>query len=136
MRKLLVGCVAVGAAGVIIFALVLIGGSAVSTAPSGKGGPAAPGFGQSTYTIEVSGDAGQSFMGSYMVTTLDGSNTGRSVEGTVPASYEAQGAAISAVAQKRSEGGQLLRVRILKGDQVVGESETTAAYGGVTVAGR
>jgi hypothetical protein len=70
---MLVGCLAVGAACVVILILAMIGGSAVSTAPAGKGGQAAPGFGQSTYTIEVSGDAGQLFSGNDTVINLDGS---------------------------------------------------------------
>jgi hypothetical protein len=93
-----------------------------------------PGTVTSQYEIKVTGDAGMKFSGSYMVVEVGGSSTSKSVEGTVPASYSVAGSMVSVAFQKQSDTGGRLKVAILKGGKVAKESETTAAYGMVTVA--
>ena len=87
----------------------------------------------SAFDIKVSGTLGLEFSGSYMVVTVDGQSTSKSVDGTVPAQYSVIGIIVSVVFQKQAEEGTL-KVEILKDDQVIASSETTAAYGVVSVA--
>jgi len=94
---------------------------------------ACAGITASEYQIEVSGTAGLKFSGSYLVVSGDGSSTGHSVDGTVPASYTVKGSIASVVFQKQSEAGSFT-VQISKGGKVIKESTTSAAYGVVTVA--
>ena len=82
----------------------------------------------SDFTIQVTGTSGLKFSGNHMTTTTSGGSTGESVEGTVPATFKVSGNIVSCVFQKQSEDGRL-KVSIIKGGQVVSESETTAAYG-------
>ena len=86
----------------------------------------------STFQIKVSGTAGLKFSGSYMAITSDGKSTSKSVDGVVPAQYSVYGTIISAAFQKQVESGTL-KVEILQGGIVVNSSDTTAAYGVVTV---
>ncbi len=95
-----------------------------------------PEAGQSSYTIEVGGDPGLAFSGSLTIINPDGSNASRSVEGTVLASDDVQGATVSMTAQKKGREPGTLRVRILRGGQVVSESETSAEFGVATAVGR
>jgi hypothetical protein len=96
--------------------------------------------GNSVFTIKVSGTTGLEFSGSYLVVMSNGQSTSEPVAGTVPAEYSVTGtnritvSIVSVELQKRTEEGTL-RVEILKDfDEVIASSETTAAYGVVSVA--
>lgn len=88
---------------------------------------------ESDYTISVLGSDDLRFSGSYMVTTAGGKAMSRSVDGIVPAHYRVRGVIVSCAFQKQSELGSL-RVVISKGGKIVAQSETSAAYGVVSVA--
>ena len=90
---------------------------------------------ESDFVIKVSGTSGLEFSGSYMVTMAGGESVSKSVDGIVPAQYTVRGTIVSCAFQKQSEAGTL-RVEIAKGGKVVSESETSAAYGVVSVATR
>ena len=68
-----------------------------------------------------------------MVVTSGGQSTSKSVDGVVPATYSVKGNIVSVVFQKQTESGTL-KVEILRGGKVVNSSDTTAAYGVVSVA--
>lgn len=85
------------------------------------------------FQIKVSGTTGLKFSGSYMVITSGGQSTSKSVDGTIPAQYSVTGNIVSAVFQKQTESGTL-KVEIIKGGKVLNSSDTTAAYGVVSVA--
>jgi len=90
------------------------------------------GVSDSEFQIKVSGTTGLAFSGNYMVATSGGQSTSKSVDGVVPAAYSVKGDIVSAVFQKQTESGTL-KVEILKGGKVVNSSDTTAAYGVVSV---
>lgn len=129
-----------GWAVVIVFAAIAIfiyvqakdggtsGGSTGNPINSGLGSVLAD-----DYVIKVSGSDRCKFSGSYMLVTADGQSQSKSVEGRVPAEYQARGNIVSTSFQKQGENG-LLKVQILKGGRLVNESETTAAYGVVMAA--
>lgn len=82
-------------------------------------------------TIRVAGFNGEPFSANYG--TLDSS---RSVDGTVPAEYEARvrtdpraADSVSATVWKTSEDSKELRVQIIDNGMVVKESSTTEDYG-------
>jgi hypothetical protein len=83
------------------------------------------------YTINVTGASGLAFTGSYLVID-DNKAVTQSVEGTVPMIYTISGELVSCTFQKKTDDGTL-KVRILKGDRVVKESETSSAYGAVDI---
>jgi len=83
--------------------------------------------------IKVSGTTGLQFSGSYMVMTFGGQVTSKSVDGTVPSQYSVAGTMVSAVFQKQTKSGTLM-VEILRNGRVLSSSDTTAAYGVVSVA--
>jgi len=87
----------------------------------------------SEFQIKVSGTTGLEFSGSYMTVTSGGQSTSKSVEGTVPAQYTVTGNMVSVAFQKQVESGTL-KVEILKDGKVINSSDTTAAYGVVSVA--
>ena len=95
--------------------------------------------GNSVFTIKVSGTTGLEFSGSYLVTTSNGQPISESVAGTVPAEYSVFGtnritvSMVSVELQKQTEEGTL-KVEILKDNEVIASSETSAAYGVVSVA--
>ena len=91
------------------------------------------GIGDSDFKIRVTGSDGLIFSGSYLITTSAGNSVSKSVDGIVPAEYVVRGNIVSVAFQKRYEGG-ILKVEILKNDKVVSQSETSAAYGVVSVA--
>jgi hypothetical protein len=70
-----------------------------------------------------------------MAVQASGSSNSHTVEGTVPKDFTVKANIVSVVFQKQGETGSL-RVEILNGGNVVGQSETTAAYGVVQVATR
>jgi len=84
------------------------------------------------YTISVSGTAGQPFNGSYMGVD-SGSTNSKSIEGVVPATYTISGSIVSCMFQKTTDNNNLLKAQISKKGKVVAETETTAAYGVVTL---
>jgi len=94
---------------------------------------AGPSLTDTEFEIKVSGTTGLEFSGSYMAVTSGGQSTSKSVDGVVPATYSVKGNIVSAVFQKKAESGTL-KVEILKGGKVVNSSDTTAAYGVVSVA--
>jgi hypothetical protein len=93
----------------------------------------------SQFNIRVSGTTDLEFSGSYLVVMSNGQSDSESVNGTVP--YEIgvigiDGIIISTVSvefQKQTEEGTL-KVEILKDDEIIASSETTAAYGVVSLA--
>ncbi|MDD2297631.1 MAG: hypothetical protein PHX79_07445 [Sphaerochaetaceae bacterium] len=85
------------------------------------------------FVVKVSGTEGAAFSGSYMTTTTEGQSESKSVEGTIPAEYNMKGNIVSVSFQKQAEAGDL-KVEILQGDEVVAQSETSDAYGVVSVA--
>ena len=89
--------------------------------------------GNSVFQIKVSGTEGLEFSGSYMVTTADAKVTSKSVDGFVPEQYSVTGTMVSVVFQKQTEAG-FLSVEIIKGDEVIANEYTTAAYGVVSIA--
>lgn len=98
-------------------------------------GCAGKNLGSSLYTIEVTGSPTNwlRFDGCYEVYTSQGELISKSVSGVVPASYLIMDAeSISCVFQKKSEDGTL-KVEIMNGDRVVAKSETSAAYGVVSL---
>jgi hypothetical protein len=98
---------------------------------------------ESDFTIEVSGDEGLEFSGSYcewgktnVVRLNMVSGSVRCVfDGTVPARYSARGFTISYTFQKKGKFG-VLKVRILKEGKIVAESSTSSAYGVVSATTR
>lgn len=96
-------------------------------------GCSAPAMTDTDFIVKVTGTEGLKFNGSYMITTTEGKSESKSVEGTVPAEYTMKGNIVSVSFQKQAEAGDL-KVEILQGDKVVAQSETSAAYGVVTVA--
>jgi hypothetical protein len=85
------------------------------------------------YTIQVVGSQGLGFTGSYTVYNSKGQAESRSVDGSVPAEYTVTGTAVSCLFQKTDKEG-LLHVVIIKGGEIIASSDTTAAYGGVSLA--
>jgi hypothetical protein len=120
----------------LAFMAAIFGTAPDSTRPgSPSSGISIPGITTETYEIRVNGTNGTRFSGSYMQVGLDGSSNSQTVEGSVPATYEARGNMVSVAFQKKTESGQL-SVEIVRNGSVVKSSETTAAYGMVTVATR
>ncbi len=68
-----------------------------------------------------------------MVVSSGGQSVSKSVDGTVPTQYSAEGKMVSVVFQKQTENGTL-KVEILRDGKVIKSSDTTAAYGLVSVA--
>jgi hypothetical protein len=95
--------------------------------------------GNSVFTIKVSGTSGLEFSGSYLAITSNGHSTSESVAGTVPEEISVTGTSRITVStasvelQKKTEEGTL-KVEILKDNEVIASSETTAPYGVVSVA--
>ncbi len=87
----------------------------------------------SRFIVKVGGTPGLRFHGHYAVVTAGGGSTSRSVEGTVPVEYNVKGKTVACAFQKQEERGTL-KVEIIKDGKVVGQSETSAAYGMVTIA--
>ena len=85
------------------------------------------------YAIQVVGSQDLGFTGSYTVYTSKGQAESRSVDGSVPAEYKVTGTAVSCIFQKTDKEG-LLHVVIIEGGEIIASSETTAAYGGVSLA--
>jgi ABC-type uncharacterized transport system permease subunit len=91
------------------------------------------------FNIRVSGTIGLEFSGSYLVVMSNGQSDSESVNGTVPYEISVTGtnritvSTVSVELQKQAEEGSL-KVEILKDDDVIASSETTAAYGVVSVA--
>jgi hypothetical protein len=96
------------------------------------------------FVIEVTGNKGNKFSGSYMTVMADGSSTSHSVEGIVPADYvvigtvptvkyTTRGSIVSCFFQQKGEIGALIVIISKDGYQVAMES-TNAAYGVVTIA--
>lgn len=96
------------------------------------------------FVIEVTGNKGNTFSGSYMTVMADGSSTSHSVEGVVPATYvvigtvptvkyTTRGSFVSCFFQQKGEIGALIVIVSKDGYQVAMES-TNAAYGVVTIA--
>jgi len=114
----------------LVIVLVLI----VLIAGAGCSGPVTPARAVHDFTIEVNNDWGLSFSGSYMVVMPDGSSKSQSVEGAGDVSYKASGSMVSCVFQKQTGDADRLAVTILRDGNVVSSSETTAAYGVVSLA--
>ena len=91
------------------------------------------GLQDSPFQIKVSGTDGLAFSGSYFITTANGQVTSKSVDGIIPDQYTVTGTIISVVFQKQTELG-ILRVEIIKGNDVIASEDTVAAYGIVSVA--
>ena len=116
---------------VVGFLLLVIGWAAWSLIGTGFIGDF---IADPTFTIQVRGDDGLEFHGSYMV-TVAGSSQSQSVEGRVPQDYSVSGKIVSVSFQKKAEQGSL-RVALVKNGEVVKSAETSAAYGMVTAASR
>jgi hypothetical protein len=152
-RNLLIGCLA------LIVIVVVLGGVAafyIFTTVSHGISQFAGSFQDSTYTIRVVGTPGTSFTGSYAIVPMPtvpdstgGSTDGgqpdvdvssllagavtESVSGTVPAEYTGRGVFVAVHLEKDAAEGTL-HVQILKGDQVVNDTETQRPYGKVEAA--
>ena len=115
--------------------LVIVAGFIWSMAGSGGGtsGKGANSLFSSDFTIKLSGSPGLKYSGSYMVVTAGGNSTSKTVDGSVPDQFNVSGTLVSTTFQKQGESGNL-RVEIIKGGNVVSESETSAAYGVVSAA--
>lgn len=87
---------------------------------------------EQTFNIQVTGTSGLKFTGSLCLTTPDGKVTTKSIEGAIPANYTLKGSVVSVVFQKQTEKGTL-QAAILKNGNIVNSSETTAAYGVVSI---
>jgi hypothetical protein len=74
-------------------------------------------------TTYISSNSGQKFSGNYNVMTADG---------TIPDRYFVKGSPVFAVFQKQSKGGTL-KVEIGRGTNIISVSETTVAYGVISV---
>ena len=97
-------------------------------------GDKAGGLVASDFTITVSGTEGTKFSGAYFITkSIGGNSESKSVDGVVPAQFKVSGHIVSVSFQKKQESG-LLKVQISRGGKVVGNSETSASYGAVSVA--
>ena len=89
--------------------------------------------GESQFTIKVTGTDGLAFNGSYMTMFSDGSSKSQTIEGKIPTQYAVECKIVSACFQKQTIKG-LLRIDILKDNEVISWSEASAEYGIVTVA--
>jgi hypothetical protein len=85
-----------------------------------------------TYTIELSGTKGVAFNGTLGFTNPDGTYSSKSVEGALPATFTGEGSLASCNFQKQSEEGTL-RLTLHRNGNIIGEEETTAAYGVLTL---
>jgi len=86
-----------------------------------------------TYEISVSGTSGVAFSGSFLVTDSNGSTVSQTVDGIIPQTYTLTGSAVSVELQKKGDSGTLA-VQILRDSTVVGQGDTTDAYGVVNLA--
>lgn len=117
---------------VIVSALVIAGCDSNTGPALGSVAKLAAGV-ESDFTILVSGTPGTKFIGGYMLMQADGSNTHKSVEGKTPSEYKMRGTMISTSFQKQSTKGELV-VTVHRDGKEVSQSDTTAAYGVVSVA--
>lgn len=114
------------------FLIILIGWAAWRLVGTGfLGGDA---IGDPTFTVQIRGDDGLEFHGSYMITG-GGSAQSQSVQGVVPQDYTISGRIVSASFQKKAKEGNL-RLSILKNGEIIKTAETSADYGVVTAASR
>ena len=120
--------------GIILLALAAVGSCVVCVMLPGTSESPAPSLSSDTeFQIKISGTAGLPFSGSYMVVTSGGQSVSKSVDGSVPTQYSVEGMMVSVAFQKQTEDGTL-KVEILREGNVVNSSDTTAAYGVVSVA--
>ncbi len=98
------------------------GNKATISSPKGKA---------SDFIIKVTGTDGIEFFGAYMTVTNDGKSVPKYIYGIVPTKYPINGDIVSVSFQKKGKSGTL-KVEICKGNEVVAESETEAAYGAVS----
>lgn len=85
------------------------------------------------FTIRITGSAGLPFSGAYMLVATTGNNLSKSVDGKVPETFSLRGTLVSCSFQKKFESGTL-RIEILKDGVAVSQSDTSAAYGVVSLA--
>jgi len=123
-----------GAILIIFVFLIILGiiGNTLSTEeskiqPSNSNENINPPSPSNTYTIEILGTEGIEFSGS-----IGGGGNSRSIDGSVPSIYTVEGWPAVAVIQKKGASGTL-KVIMKKGDKILNEQETSAAYGVVTV---
>lgn len=118
--------------GCLITLVVLVVVLVVAVSLLGHAGPLG-GNGGTAWTIQVEGTRGATFTGSYDVVS-GGSSTQKSVQGTVPASYQVNGDIVSVAFQKQTGDAAQLVVKLVKDGATVKQTDTTAAYGAVAVA--
>lgn len=85
------------------------------------------------YTIEVTGTNGLKFQGAIMKVEY-GSVEQKSVEGTIPQSYELGGIMTSVVFQKMDAEGTLIVTVKDSSGRAIKQQSTSASYGIVTIA--
>lgn len=85
------------------------------------------------YKISVSGSPGMAFSGSFLITDSNGSTVSQTVDGIIPQNYTVIGSAVSVELQKKGDSGTLA-VQILRDSTVVGQGDTTDAFGVVNIA--
>ncbi|MFA5366796.1 MAG: B-box zinc finger protein [Dehalococcoidia bacterium] len=85
------------------------------------------------YQISVSGTQGVAFSGSFLITDSNGSTVSQTVDGIIPQTYTLTGSAVSVELQKKGDSG-ILDVQILRDSTVVGQGDTTEAFGIVNLA--
>ncbi len=98
------------------------GNKATTSSPKGNA---------SDFFIKVTGTDGAEFSGVYTTVIANGKFVPNSVYGTVPTEYPIDGDIKSVSFQKKGKSGTL-KFEIYKGNKVVAESETEAAYGMVS----
>jgi hypothetical protein len=131
----------------VVLLLTSIGGcsSPAVSIPEEPAPIAAPVEDVHDFIIEVTGNKGNKFSGSYMTMMADGSSTSHSVEGVVPATYKTpetdamfvkyttRGVIVSCFFQQQGDIGCLI-VTILRDGYQVADEMTNAAYGCITIA--
>ncbi|MGE0492185.1 MAG: hypothetical protein AB7S38_23440 [Vulcanimicrobiota bacterium] len=119
------------AAGIAVFALVIFAWLGIKWAGAGIGLPSFGSFGAHQINIQVSGDAGTPFQGSY-----GDVNGQKSVSGTIPDNFTMDAKSVfSCSFQKQSEEGSLI-VSVQSDAHQIGWQSTRAPYGVVTISNR
>lgn len=117
---------------ITLFAVFLSACEPTSNSPIASAAKLAAGI-ESEFIVEVTGTPGLKFSGAHMTMMGNGSSNQKSVEGKTPTQYPLHGSIVSVNFQKQGTKGELI-VTIKRDGKEVARSETTAAYGVVSLA--
>lgn len=111
-------------------------GTDATTAPAATPAPARRmAQGGQTYTVEMSGTMNLRFAGTCMVVGSGGNTKTGDLAGTLPTRFQFQGSMISCTAQNQGDYGSMKMV-IMRGSEIVAQSQTSQPYGAIAAAGR